>query len=765
MERFYASLKSLSPLQTLVLVIALFASGGLTYAGYELSSTGSSDGLGEDQQLVPIGYGDLVRQVTTSGSLEFPNRQTLSFGTSGTVEQMLVREGQNVTAGQELARLDAGTAATLAQSVAQAQVDVIEAQESLDDLVTPTKLILAQAQRKIANAELDLQIATKALDDLPNSALLDLAQAQQKVAKAEFDLQAANDALDDANIPFTSEQVKTQEQVVANANLKVQDADDALSGLGVSFSQSLAQALLNQADAKAALVAAREALEAYETANVAMLDQARSDQTAAQRAFDENTSLLANLLASQASGVERLEADILQAQTFQPTLQTRLDTANAALVPLEQLVTKKEKEESDLAEATSALDELGGGATTPAIDAQLAKIEAARINLDGVIDSGLDATVAEAELAALKLGLSAVESGASATQVGLLESDFVQAWAKLGKEQDSLADMIAGPDSVTVELRTREVDVAAASLVQASLDLEYLLSLSVTDSSLITASSAETTTTPDAVTAALRLREVEVAQASLEQANQELVDIMSPDSADLDLLGSKLSSAQSAHTAAVDKLENAFIKAPYSGFISEVSVEDGDQVGANAAVVEVVDPSVVEMDGIVDEIDILLLSEGLAASITVDALPGRALEGFVSEIAPVATIQQGVVTYPVRVQIQIPEDLQLRDGLSAVADLVLEQQLNVLLIPQGAIFGTFQTPTAKVETSDGIVERPVVLGDSDDFWTEVRAGLSEGDRVVMQSSSAADNPFGAFRQFRSGGGGNFSGVVTQGRPR
>ncbi|MBC8280708.1 MAG: HlyD family efflux transporter periplasmic adaptor subunit, partial [Chloroflexi bacterium] len=198
---------------------------------------------------------------------------------------------------------------------------------------------------------------------------------------------------------------------------------------------------------------------------------------------------------------------------------------------------------------------------------------------------------------------------------------------------------------------------------------------------------------------------------------------------------------------------------------SEVSVEEGDQVGANAAVVEVVDPSVVEMDGIVDEIDILLLSEGLAASITVDALPGRALEGFVSEIAPVATIQQGVVTYPVRVQIQIPEDLQLRDGLSAVADLVLEQQLNVLLIPQGAIFGTFQTPTAKVETSDGIVERPVVLGDSDDFWTEVRAGLSEGDRVVMQSSSAADNPFGAFRQFRSGGGGNFSGVVTQGRPR
>ena len=267
MERFYASLKALSPLQSLVLVIALIASGGLTYVGYELSSTNSSNGLEEDQQLIPIGYGDLVRQVTTSGSLEFPNRQVLSFGTSGTVEQLLVREGEDVLAGQELAKLDTATVVSLVQSVAQAQVDVIAAQESLDELLTPTNLILAQAQRKVANAEFDLQTAKEAFDDLLNSADLNLAQAQQKVAKAEFDLKAANDALDDANIPFTSEQIKTQEQVVAAARLKVQDADDALSGLGVTFSQSLAQALLDQADAKAALVAAKNALEAYETAN------------------------------------------------------------------------------------------------------------------------------------------------------------------------------------------------------------------------------------------------------------------------------------------------------------------------------------------------------------------------------------------------------------------------------------------------------------------------------------------------------------------
>ena len=763
MERIYASLKTLRPIQAVVLVIALLVSGGGTYAGYELSSRGPSSGLEEDQQLVPIGYGDLVRQVTTSGSLQFPNRETLSFGTAGKVDRLMVRDGQSVTAGQELARLDRATTATLAQSVAQAQVDVITAQKLLDDLATPTELSLAQAQRKVASAEFDLQSAREAWDDLLNSVELDSAQARQKVAKAEFDLKAAVEALDDAHIPFTSEQIKTQEQVVAGARLKVQDVEEALRGLGVTFTQSLAQALLNQADAKAALVAATGALDAYEAANTLLLNQARLDQTEAQTNFDAVAQRLDDLFTSQSLGLDGTEGQILAAQEFLAIMQDKLDTANAVLVPLEQLVTKKEKEESDLAEATSTVAELGGGATTPAIDAQLAKIENARARLEAVLDLGEDATVAQAELTALKLGLTAVESGAGPAQINLLESDFVQAWAKLGKEEESLADMIAGPDTVTVELRSRQVDVAEASLKQATLDLQNLLSLSAEGaaqaaSNLSSSAAADVIAVPDAIAMELRSRDIEVALATLEQAGLDLADLLAPDAADMALLESKLRAAQSALDAAAEKFESATIRAPFSGFISLVSVSEGDQVGANAAIVEVVDPTVVEMDGIVDEIDILLLREGLAASITVDALPGRVLDGFVSEIAPVANIQQGVVTYPVRVQIQIPDDLQLRDGLSAVADLVLEQKLNVLLLPQQAIFGSFQAPTVMLETESGIEERPVVLGDSDGFWTEVREGIQEGDRVVVQSAQVSDDPFQALRdRFRGGGGGGFGG--------
>jgi RND family efflux transporter MFP subunit len=755
LEKFYASLKTLRLVQTVALVIVLVVSGGATYAGYELSSRGPSGGLEEDQQLIPIGFGDLVRQVTTSGSLEFPNREILTFGTAGKVDQLIVRDGQSVTAGQELARLDSATAAGLAQSVAQAQVDVIAAQKLFDDLANPTELSLSQARRKVASAEFDLQTAREASNDLSNSAVLDLAQTRQKVAKAEFDLKAANEALDEANIPFSAEEIKTQEQSVAAARLNVEDAEEVLGGLGVSFSLSLAQALLNQADAKAALVSATNALDAYESANTNLLSQGRLDQASAQATFDEISSQLDSLLAAQASGGIGLEGSIKQTGEFLLRFQENLDEANAVFVPLEQLTTKKEKEESDLAEAASDLANLGSGATTSAIDAQLEKIETARANVAAVVASGSDATVAEAVLAARKLGLSAIESGAGSAQVNLLETDFVQAWAKLGKEEDSLVDMIAGPDSFTVELRTREIDVATATLAKATLDLEYLLSITAEDAVQLGSSLG---TAPNPVDLALRARDIEVALASLDQAQSDLAVVLSPDAADLALLKSKLAAAQSTLTAAVEKLDDASIRAPFTGFISLVSVSEGDQVGANAAIVEVVDPSLVEMDGIVDEVDILLLSEGLLASVTIDALPGRVLQGFVSEIAPVANIQQGVVTYPVRVQVDVPDDLQLRDGLSAVAGLVLEQQLNVLLIPQQAIFGNFQAPTVKLETASGIVERIVVLGDSDGFWTEVVEGLQEGDRVVMQSAQVSDDPFQALRdRFRGGGGGGIGG--------
>ena len=81
-----------------------------------------------------------------------------------------------------------------------------------------------------------------------------------------------------------------------------------------------------------------------------------------------------------------------------------------------------------------------------------------------------------------------------------------------------------------------------------------------------------------------------------------------------------------------------------------VNVEAGQQVNANTEAVEIADPSVVEVSGSVDEIDVLFLQTGAEAYVTLEALGTEILRGTVSSIAASGTAQQGIVTYPVTIQ-------------------------------------------------------------------------------------------------------------------
>ena len=187
----------------------------------------------------------------------------------------------------------------------------------------------------------------------------------------------------------------------------------------------------------------------------------------------------------------------------------------------------------------------------------------------------------------------------------------------------------------------------------------------------------------------------------------------------------------------------------------------GQPVNANTAAIEVLDQTVVEINGVVDEIDVLFVREGASASVTMDALPGQVLSGVVSEIAAAADNQQGVVSYPISIRVEDPPGLSLPEGLSAVASVVIREDRGVLLVPLDALYGSFEQPIVRIMNNGLVEERPVSLGNSDDFWIVVEAGIAEGDMVIMQSqrASTAGSGFAALRgQFSSfGGGGGFGG--------
>jgi HlyD family secretion protein len=199
--------------------------------------------------------------------------------------------------------------------------------------------------------------------------------------------------------------------------------------------------------------------------------------------------------------------------------------------------------------------------------------------------------------------------------------------------------------------------------------------------------------------------------------------------------------AQVALDVANDDLKNAVMVAPFDGVIATVDIKEGDSLSAfdyaTRTIIEIVDPSSMELGAEVDEIDIPNVRLGQRAIISVDALPDLQLEGEVTSVSPVATEESGLMVYKIKVGFDAPEGSELKAGMSATADIVISERSGVLLVPSRAIGEDSQgNPAVKVLANGRIEERTVVIGISDGSQTEIVSGLDEGEVVVVEKKAS-----------------------------
>jgi len=214
-------------------------------------------------------------------------------------------------------------------------------------------------------------------------------------------------------------------------------------------------------------------------------------------------------------------------------------------------------------------------------------------------------------------------------------------------------------------------------------------------------------------------------------ANELLEDVLKgSDSLELSLKRAEVSSAK----ILVDSLEQQLrIVAPISGIVSRVNIQEEQAFGANATAVEILDPNIIELQGQIDEIDVLYISIGAEATILMDALPEEEILGVVSQISPVAQTQNGLVTYTVNVQINPPQNVTLLEGMSATASIVTREYKNVLLIPATAVQGSYSQPFVRILNESGVPENKyIVIGPGDEFVVIVEEGLVDGEEVIVE---------------------------------
>jgi len=205
--------------------------------------------------------------------------------------------------------------------------------------------------------------------------------------------------------------------------------------------------------------------------------------------------------------------------------------------------------------------------------------------------------------------------------------------------------------------------------------------------------------------------------------------------------------AKQAVTQAQRQLDEAIITAPFSGLVAAINVKDGDIVPLPTMgpkiVVHLIDPGSMELTAEVDEIDIPDVKLGQSAIITVDALPGKQFDGVVTSIGSMPIVEAGLVLYRVKISLDVPEGSGLKLGMSATADIIIQQRNNVLLVPDRAIERDSQgNPIVWVKLDEQIEKRPVVIGISDGLQTEILDGLDEGEIVAVKKRATPETPGG-----------------------
>ncbi len=150
----------------------------------------------------------------------------------------------------------------------------------------------------------------------------------------------------------------------------------------------------------------------------------------------------------------------------------------------------------------------------------------------------------------------------------------------------------------------------------------------------------------------------------------------------------QIGQSQAALVAQQVDLGRTTITAPIDGIVIDRKIEPGNTVAASlqAPVLFTLaqDLSKLQVKISVGEADIGQLREGQAVNFTVDAFPDDNFRGVVTQVRKQPTTESNVTAYIVMAEADNP-DMKLLPGMTANADIVLQERRNVLRVPATAL--------------------------------------------------------------------------------
>lgn len=609
--------------------------------------------------------------IPVSGSLVFPRSEALAFESPGIVGEVLVSEGQSVTDGQPLASLSALKTAELRQFVQQAEARIATAESALKTAQLPTSI--ARAEQEVAAAELAADQARQALDDITQSPNLTVRGAEQAVAQTAVALDNAREFLDDLLAP-EDVAVAAANQRIAAARVEIDAAQEAYDDIknGAFTDDILRDARNRAAFAQTALDAARTTLA---DSNFAQENAVRAASDAYNLRVEQYAGLFKYWFGTTPTEDELLMTPQEMFAEWGIDLEATYDRRNPRYHGVAPTPDDPNTRWNEITVWAWLNLHPENGAVIPTCDDSV-MLAARQRCVERDIENAYDALdIARDSLAAAR--------NAAGTTAERAADAVTAAQAALTDAQDDLKEVEDGPDASIVENAEKRLRLAQASLADAeddlaelTVDIDPLLvaqaraNLAYAETAYAEAQKTLDRARDDSLRRQNARERLDLANASLAQAQAQLEDSSALHQERIALAESELQLAQAALDQANEDLDGAMLRAPFDGIVSLVNVAPDDRVSDSLTVIEVTAADVVEVDGVIDAAAKPYVREGGSAVVNIESVGDTPLNGTVTFVDDEVRTERGVVSYAVRIRVDVPPGLQIPIRLSAVSAVI-----------------------------------------------------------------------------------------------
>ncbi|MFT4660952.1 MAG: HlyD family secretion protein [Patiriisocius sp.] len=202
------------------------------------------------------------------------------------------------------------------------------------------------------------------------------------------------------------------------------------------------------------------------------------------------------------------------------------------------------------------------------------------------------------------------------------------------------------------------------------------------------------------------------------------------------------------------KSTNTLVKSTVNGMVLDVPLEVGNSVieannfNDGTTVATVANMGDMIFDGKIDESEIEKLKEGMEILVSVGAIEGEDFTANLEYVSPKGVEENGAIQFDIKAAMKFPDDVFIRAGYSANANIVIDQRDSVWTISESVIQYEKKEDGEKEDKKKPFVEilvgenkyekRDVELGLSDGIMVEVLSGINEGDEVKNHNAEIDD---------------------------